>query len=248
MSRVHDDAAQDARPPSEVTLESFRDTPAEYQAAVHNVLTIHTVSELYGADVFYRWIPLAPRPVDKWRMAEILKEEYGHHLRFAKLQTAMGVDVERLDKAPLTLFTTFEAENWAEAMMFLATVDRAARLQFEDFTQASFLPLRDVARRTLKEEIGHAEFGRMSVAELVRDPHTRMQSQRALDKWFPMAVSFFGRSGSAKSDRYVRWGLKRRSNDEMRRDYLAEYSAIVDGWGLTLPALPDLDRYVEHAG
>ncbi len=38
----------------EVTLDRFRDMPPEYQEAVHNILTIHTVSELYGADVFYR--------------------------------------------------------------------------------------------------------------------------------------------------------------------------------------------------
>lgn len=232
----------------EVTLERFGDMPPEYQEAVHNILTIHTVSELYGAEVFYRWIPLAPRPVDKWRMSQILREEYGHHLRFAKLQTAMGVDVARLEKDPLTLFTTYEAENWADAAMFLATVDRAARLQFEDFTRASFLPLREVAARTLKEEIGHAEFGRMSVAELCRDPAGRGQAQRALEKWFPMAVAFYGRSGSPKSERYLRWGIKRRTNDEMRRDYLNEYGAIVEEWGLTLPPLPDLDRYVEHAG
>ncbi len=232
----------------EVTLEQFASMPAEYQEAVNNILTIHTVSELYGADVFYRWIPLAPTPVDKWRMSQILREEYGHHLRFAKLQAAMGVDVTKLAKNPLTLFTTYDAENWAEAMMFLATVDRAARLQFEDFTRASFLPLREVAQSTLKEEIGHAEFGRVRVAELCRDAEARAQVQRGLEKWFPMAVAFFGRSGSPKSDRYRRWGLKRRTNDEMRRDYLEEYTRIVAAWGLSLPALSDLDRYVEHAG
>jgi ring-1,2-phenylacetyl-CoA epoxidase subunit PaaA len=232
----------------EVTLEEFASMPAEYQEAVNNILTIHTVSELYGADVFYRWIPLAPTPVDKWRMSQILREEYGHHLRFAKLQTVMGVDVAALTKDPLSLFTTYDADNWAEAMMFLATVDRAARLQFEDFTRASFLPLRDVAERTLKEEIGHAEFGRTRVTELCRDPVTRAQAQRGIEKWFPMAVSFFGRSGSPKGERYVRWGLKRRSNDEMRRDYLAEYVPIVEAWGLTLPAVSDLDRHLEHAG
>ena len=105
-----------------------------------------------------------------------------------------------------------------------------------------------MAARTLKEEIGHAEFGRMSVAELCQDPAGRGEAQRALEKWFPMAVAFYGRSGSPKSERYLRWGIKRRTNDEMRRDYLNEYAAIVEEWGLTLPPLHDLDRYVEHAG
>lgn len=158
------------------------------------------------------------------------------------------MDVARLEKDPLTLFTTYEAENWADAAMFLATVGRAARLQFEDFTRASFLPLREVAARTLNEEIGHAEFGRLGVAELCRERTTREQVQRALEKWFPMAVAFYGRSGSPKSERYLRLRIKRRTNDEMRRDYLNEYGAIVQEWGLALPPLPGLDRYVEHAG
>jgi ring-1,2-phenylacetyl-CoA epoxidase subunit PaaA len=228
--------------------EEFRAMPDEYQQLVHNILTIHTVSELYGADHFYPSVQLAPTPRAKWNMARIVMEEYGHHLRFARLQEDLGVDTGKLAKAPLSIFEP-SIDSWTEQMMFLAIVDRAARLQFEEFCQASYLPLREAAQRTLKEEVGHAEYGRSQIREICSTADGREEAQRALEKWFPAAVGLFGRSGSRKSEAYRKWGIKRRTNDEMRVAFLTEGSALIEReWGLRTPALSDLDRYTEYGG
>ena len=226
--------------------EEFKAMSQEYQELVQNILTIHTVSELYGADRFYPSVQYAPTPRGKWNMARIVMEEYGHHLRFARLQEEIGVDISKLDKAPLSIFEP-SIDSWTEQMMFLAVVDRAARLQFEEFCQSSYLPLREAAQRTLKEEVGHAEYGQSQVGEICSTPEGREEAQQALEKWFPIAVAFFGRAGSRKSAAYQKWGIKRRTNEELRAAFLAEVTAIIERqWGLRVPALLNLDTYIEH--
>jgi ring-1,2-phenylacetyl-CoA epoxidase subunit PaaA len=58
----------------------------EYVAAVGKVIASHVRNELAGATAFDEpAIALAPTPRDKWLACRIAMEEYGHHLKFARL-------------------------------------------------------------------------------------------------------------------------------------------------------------------
>lgn len=231
----------------QVTPGSFWQMPEDYRNAVLNILIIHAVSELSGADYFRPSIEWAPTPLAKRNMAQVLAQEYGHHLRFARLCEELGVPWDSAGKGALTLFDT-KINSWAEQIAFLAIVDRAARLQFEDFAQASYLPLAAAARKSLAEENFHAEWGRAELRAFGADPARRDEAQAAVDKWYPLAQAFFGRSGSARSAQYRRWGLKQRGNDEMRAAWAAELAPIIrDEWRLVVPRA-DEDTFVEYAG
>jgi 1,2-phenylacetyl-CoA epoxidase catalytic subunit len=45
----------------------------------------------------------------------------------------------------------------------------------------------------------------------------------------------FGHSGSKRSERYRYWGLKRRSNEQARKDYINEVDPILMKMGLRVP-------------
>jgi 1,2-phenylacetyl-CoA epoxidase catalytic subunit len=45
----------------------------------------------------------------------------------------------------------------------------------------------------------------------------------------------FGRSGSKRADRYRYWGLKRRTNEQAREDYMKEVNPILEKMGLKVP-------------
>jgi 1,2-phenylacetyl-CoA epoxidase catalytic subunit len=45
----------------------------------------------------------------------------------------------------------------------------------------------------------------------------------------------FGRGGSARAQRYRYWGLKRRSNEQARADYMNEVNPILVNMGLKVP-------------
>jgi 1,2-phenylacetyl-CoA epoxidase catalytic subunit len=45
----------------------------------------------------------------------------------------------------------------------------------------------------------------------------------------------FGRSESARDERYIEWGLKKRTNGRMREDYIAEMDPKITALGLRVP-------------
>ena len=45
----------------------------------------------------------------------------------------------------------------------------------------------------------------------------------------------FGRSESARDERYIEWALKKRTNGKMRADYIAEMDPKITALGLQVP-------------
>jgi 1,2-phenylacetyl-CoA epoxidase catalytic subunit len=63
----------------------------------------------------------------------------------------------------------------------------------------------------------------------------KARAQKAIDSWYVRALDMFGRSVSKRSERYRYWGLKRRSNDQARQDYINEVNPILEKMGLKIP-------------
>src|SRR2546425_936818 len=77
---------------------------------------------------------------------------------------------------------------------------------------------------------------RIAAQELVQSgDEGREQAQAAADKWSTVGLDMFGQSQSARTERYIEWGLKRRTNDEARRQYIAEVDPLIEGVGLVVP-------------
>ena len=62
--------------------------------------------------------------------------------------------------------------------------------------------------------------------------------QAGVDKLFPTLPAFFGRAGSKNNELYRKWGIKQRTNEAMRADYLGRVQTLADKFDLRLPALP----------
>ena len=211
----------------------------EYQTAVRKIVISHAVNELYGAQVFDEpAIALAPTPYAKWLTCRIAMEEYHHHVRFRTLADEIGVPAQMMDptvKKPLTIFG-FELKTWPEFCVIKAIADYAEILQVEDLLHCSFHPLRNLARVTMPEEKFHAKFGKDYCLELIREPEGRAAVQDAINRYYPITPGFFGGSKSKNNETYLKWGLKQRTNDEMREDFLGRVTELVEkDFGLSLP-------------
>jgi ring-1,2-phenylacetyl-CoA epoxidase subunit PaaA len=107
----------------------------------------------------------------------------------------------------------------------------------EDLLHCSFHPLRNLARITMPEEKFHAKFGKDFCLELIQQGRGA-EVQDAIDRYFPITPGFFGASQSKNNEIYRKWGLKQRTNDEMRQDFLARVTELVEkDFGLKLPVL-----------
>ena len=57
-----------------------------------------------------------------------------------------------------------------------------------------------------------------------------------MKKWLPVGLRSFGGDRSKSNERYRYWGIKSRTNEEMRAEYFAEVMAIIRGkWGIAVP-------------
>jgi len=100
---------------------------------------------------------------------------------------------------------------------------------------SSFLPTDDVLPTILREEKGHVAYGEQQLQKMMETPDGKAAAQRAIDKWYVVGLDMFGRSESARDERYIEWGLKKRTNGKMREDYIAEMDPKIAALGLVVP-------------
>ena len=224
--------------PEVKTPEEFHRQPAEYQEAVKKIIRSHALNELYGAQVFDEpAIALAPTPYAKWLTCRVAMEEYHHHVRFRELADQIGVKPQEMQpghKRPLNIFE-FPLKTWEEFCAIKMLGDLAEILQVEDLLHSSYVPLRNVARITMPEERFHAQFGVDFCTDLAETPEGRGRVQDAINRFYPGAPRFFGASGSKNNAIFRKYGIKLRTNEEMRADYMARAKDTVEKLGLRLP-------------
>jgi len=228
-----------ANPYHEVkTVADLASEPAEYRAAISKIVVSHTVNELYGAQVFDEpAIALAPTPYAKWLTCRIAMEEYHHHVRFKGLADELGIPQDATDpnvKQPLSIFG-YPLKTWPEFCVIKMLADLAEILQVEDLLHCSFVPLRNIGRITMPEEKFHAQFGKDFCTELCKTDLGRRDVQAAIDDYTPYLPKFFGAAGSKNNELYRSYGLKERTNEQMREDFLARARAVVESLGLRFP-------------
>ncbi len=222
------------------TVEEFFHQPEEFQTAVRKIVRSHAINELYGSQVFDEpAIALAPTPYAKWLTCRVAMEEYGHHVRFAELGEAIGIAHEDLlprvgGKRPLSIFD-FAMRTWPEFCVLKLLGDLAEILQVEDLIQCSFHPLRNLARMTMPEERFHAQFGEDFCTDLIQEDESRDQVQGAVDRIYPLLPAFFGAARSRNNATFRKWGIKIRTNEAMREDYVKRARELTDKLGLDLP-------------
>ncbi|HEV2642469.1 MAG TPA: Phenylacetic acid catabolic protein [Candidatus Elarobacter sp.] len=223
------------------TVAELASAPAEYREAAEKIVRSHAINELYGAQVFDEpAVAFAPTPYWKWLTCRVAMEEYGHHQRFFRLGVKMGIPQDAMiphktDKRPLSIFE-FPLRSWTEFCVIKLLADMAEIIQVEDLMECTFHPLRDEAAKTMPEEKFHAGFGVRACTELCATDQGRVEVQAAIDALFPGMPAFFGASHSKNNAIFRKWGLKQRTNEAMRADYVERARGIVGKLGLRLPA------------
>ncbi len=225
------------------SVEAFRGAPEEYRECCRKIVVSHAINELYGSRVYDEpAIALAPTPYAKWLTCRIVMEEYGHHYRFFELGREMGIPEERMlpettEKSPLSVMS-FDLQTWEEFCVIKMLGDLAEILQVEDLVQCSFHPVRRLA---MDDDAGKStsmpSSARISAPTSARRDEGKTLIQTHVDRIFPLFPPFFGRTGSRNNALYRRWGIKKRTNEAMREDYVGRARAVVEGkLGLALPA------------
>jgi len=233
-----------------ITARDVPKMPSEYQELLIRLLTIQADCEVGGPKAYgARWCFDAPTVDDMIRVTGIIRQELEHFRSFNELLRELGEDRTDLLWRPsadryVDAFRAADAAHWADVVAFCCLIDRVGQFQVNAMVESSFLPLDDVLPQIIQEEEGHTRYGTRCLAALAANPATKPEAQAAVIRWYPRALDMFGRSGSARAERYIEWGLKQRLNEEARRDYINEVRPVLEGMGLVVPDEGFDRRYV----
>ncbi len=227
-------------PPSSVHLESEM-TP-EYRGTLLKLLADQARAELLASHTYSRWVSRTPGPEEKMHLAEIAREETEHWYGTVKLLQELGVshrDARSYESRHWfygIVHLLIPRYKWLDILMLTFLIDRGAYLLVEDFAQSSYAPWARFARGVLDEEVGHVDFGN----DFVRSQAEKFGSpavQRALNKWWRVALNMFGPPRTERTDLYIRLGLKFRSNEDRRQAFRYDCEQQILALGLKVPKL-----------
>jgi len=223
-----------------IEAADFPKMPQEYKDLLVKVLTIQADSELGGPHLYVeRWVLAAPTAEDQMMLAKTAAEEIDHHRKFVKILAELNVDVsyqlqKRSQERILEIFRQ-PLETWADMGCFGVFIDRVGGYHLEDFGECSYLPVSRIIPQILKEEKQHIAHGVRILDSLCLTAEGRAEVQKSLNRMYPRCLDMFGVTGSKRSEQYLQWGIKKRTNEQARTQYRAEVQKIIEQLGLKEP-------------
>jgi len=219
----------------------FEKMPAEYRDLLTRLLTIQADCEIGGPHIYVdHWTLRAPTVDDQWRVARIAAEEIDHCRKMLRLLGLIGIDRSDILVRPRSQreVDAFKQDmtTWADFAAFGMLIDKVGEFQLDEMIGSSYLPIDDALPTILREEKGHISYGTQQLEKMIASgPEGKVSAQNAVSRWYVTGLDMFGRSGSARTERYIEWGLKRRTNEEARRQYIAEVEPQISALGLRVP-------------
>ncbi len=218
--------------------------PAAYRATLVRQIAQHAHSEIIGMQPEANWISRAPSLERKAILMAKVQDEAGHGLYLYAAAETLGVDrSELLDKLhsgrqKYSSIFNYPTLTWADMGAIGWLVDGAAIVNQVPITRCSYGPYARAMVRICKEESFHQRQGFEILHTL--GTGTRAQhamAQDAVDRWWWPSLMMFGPpdDASPNSERSMRWGIKRFSNDELRRRFVDMTAPQAQALGLTLP-------------
>ena len=221
--------------------EAADSLPDEYRELLYKVLKVAADTETSllfpETDWLKAIIDLAPMPEDRQRIARLYAEELHHGLLFYKIWRDLGVTLTAEDYRHTReiYFAATPIQTWTDVALLNTLTDRVGLYQYRNMGGCSYLPLARIVPKIEKDEIGHTGMGYVHLRAICETPAGKSDAQRLLAKWYPVALDMFGRSASKREEAYLRWGLKKQGNEEMRQAYVREVRPLLEGLGLEVP-------------
>lgn len=214
--------------------------PEEYRDLLVKLIYNHAEildSRPYRDMIEGQWqvaIRQAPTLKDLMMMARFHYEELNHGFIFSKILRGLGVSFERYELRQY-LFE-HPKTNWMDLAFHHFLASKVGVMQIAEWNDSSYAPLAQVVPRVFREERGHAGMGyRHLRAILEADPGLRAEANEQLKVWWPMALDMFGRSNSTRNARYRAWRLKKHTNEQLRRAFIADTIPQLEALGLEVP-------------
>ena len=229
---------------AEIKVEPKDWKPEKYRKTLIRQISQHAHSEVVGMLPEANWLTRAPSLRRKMILLAKIQDEAGHGLYLYSSAETLGADrqdlIEELlsGKAKYSSIFNYPTLTWADIGAVGWLVDGAAIMNQVMLTRASYGPYARAMVRICKEESFHQRQGFEIVANLANGtPEQKEMAQDALNRWWWPSLMMFGPTddNSPNSALSMKWKIKRKSNDELRQDFIDRTVQQAEAIGLTVP-------------
>ena len=229
--------------------------PERYRKQLIRMISQHAHSELVGMLPEGAWITRAPNLRRKMVLLAKVQDEAGHGQYLYHAAETLGATRKEMTDALLegrakyaSVFN-YPSLSWADVGAIGWLVDGAAIMNQTMLARCSYGPYSRAMVRICAEEGFHKKQGQeMCIRYAQGTLMQRQMMQDAINRWWWPSLMMFGPhdSVSKNTPELVRWGIKTKTNDELRQEFVNELVTGIHALGLTVPD-PDL-YYDEESG
>lgn len=229
--------------------------PEKYRKTHIRQISQHAHSEVVGMLPEGNWITRAPSLRRKVALLAKVQDEAGHGLYLYSAAETLGISRDELVEqlldgtAKYSSIFNYPTLTWADMGAVGWLVDGAAIINQVMLTKTSYGPYARAMVRICKEESFHQRQGYEIMLALANGTEAQKKmAQDALNRfWWPSLMMFGPRDeDSPNTEQSMKWKIKRKSNDELRQQFVDQTVPQADILGLTIPD-PDL-KWNEERG
>ncbi|MFM8806393.1 MAG: 1,2-phenylacetyl-CoA epoxidase subunit PaaA [Sphingomonadales bacterium] len=228
----------------EIKIEPRDWMPDAYRKTNVRQISQHAHSEIVGMLPEGNWISRAPSLKRKAILLAKVQDEAGHGLYLYAAAETLGQSREQMiedlhsGRAKYSSIFNYPTLTWADMGAIGWLVDGAAIMNQVMLTRTSYGPYARAMVRICKEESFHQRQGFEVLLVLSKGSEAqKAMCQDAINRWWWPALMMFGpRDGeSTNSDMSMKWKIKRKSNDELRQQFVDMIAEQVKLLNMTLP-------------
>ena len=229
---------------AEIKIEPKDWMPDAYRKTLVRQISQHAHSEIVGMLPEGEWITRAPSLKRKAILLAKVQDEAGHGLYLYSAAETLGTTREQMindlhiGKAKYSSIFNYPTLTWADIGAIGWLVDGAAILNQVMLCRTSHGPYARAMVRICKEESFHQRQGFEILLTLSRGTmEQKAICQDAINRWWWPSLMMFGPkdSESTNSDQSMKWKIKRKTNDELRQNFVDMCAEQVKVLNMLLP-------------
>jgi ring-1,2-phenylacetyl-CoA epoxidase subunit PaaA len=229
---------------AEIKIEPKDWMPDAYRKTLVRQISQHAHSEIVGMLPEGNWISRAPSLKRKAILIAKVQDEAGHGLYLYSACETLGTTREQTiddlhsGKAKYSSIFNYPTLTWADMGAIGWLVDGAAILNQVMLCRTSYGPYARAMVRICKEESFHQRQGFDILLTLSKGTEIqKAMCQDAINRWWWPSLMMFGPkdSESTNTDQSMKWKIKRKTNDELRQQFVDMCAEQVKILGMTLP-------------
>ena len=218
--------------------------PEKYRKTHIRQISQHAHSEIVGMLPEGNWITRTPTLGRKVGLLAKVQDEAGHGLYLYSAAETLGISRDEMyhqlhtGKAKYSSIFNYPTMTWADIGAIGWLVDGAAIINQVMLTRTSFGPYARAMVRICKEESFHQRQGYEIMLTLCKGtPEQKAMAQDALNRWWWPSLMMFGPRDeeSPNTAQSVKWKIKRKTNDELRQQFVDITVDQAKVLGITIP-------------